>query len=397
MRTGVTSRVSVVTVLTILIVAGTAVSVGLAAPVSRTARNRSVQSAEPLTANWNETFGRSGNDKFKAGVPTDNGGYLLVGQTNTAGGETDGWLVAVDDSGSRQFETTFGGDGADRFSDVVATGDGYLLAGWRTTDQGASQGWLLKVDDRGVEQWSKTVGGPKWDGFWKLTETADGNYTAVGRSHVDPWAVTVDGDGDLLWNRTYDVGASNSTFGAVTPTDDGLLLAGWTNYANDTERGMAIRVNESGGEQWTRTYNPNTRIWTAETTDDGFLLAGETRTDGPSRGWARVVGDDGTVSAEWTDETPGSRFIDAIPTDEGYLLVGGADQSPRGYDAVAMRFDPGLERQWVATTGGPQWDLAFSGIDTGDGYLLCGATTSGGAGGEDGWLVKLDSGNESSA
>lgn len=398
MFTGSNAQMSVVAAVTVLVVASAA-GMGLAVSPSSASGDVSAQPSDPPEATWNETFGRSGDDKLKAGVPMDNGGFLLVGQTNTAGGSSDGWLVAVGSSGERQFATTFGGPGEDRVSDVVATDDGYLLAGWRTTD-GNTQGWLLKVDDRGVEQWSQTFGGPKWDGFWKLTDAGDDTYVAVGRSHIDAWAVAVDGEGETAWNRTYDGGGNSSTFGAVSATDDGFLMAGWTSLANGSEKGLAIRVNESGGEQWSRDYDadPGTRIWAAQTTDDGFLLAGESRADGePARGWARLVDANGSVETTWTDEEAGSRFIDAVSLEDGYLLVGGANRSDGGSDAVAMRFGSDLERQWEVTAGGPQWDLAFSGVQTDDGYLLCGATTSAGAGGQDGWLVNLGSANDSSA
>ena len=380
----------------LFVVTGTVAGTVPAVDDRSSVENRAIQPEPPVEV-WNETFGRTGEDKLKAIAPTDDGGYLLVGQTETADGGADGWLMLVDDSGDRQFETTFGGPGEDRISDVVKTDDGYLLAGWRTTD-GSMQGWLLKVDEQGVEQWEKTVGGPQWDGFWKLAEGTDGNYVAVGRSQFAAWAVTVDGQGEVAWNRTYAGGGNGSTFGAVAPTDDGFLLAGWTDTANGSEVGLAVRVNASGGEQWNRTYDADdgTQIWAAETTDDGFLLAGETNpADEPARGWARLVGTDGSVETRWTDDEPGSRFIDAVSVEDGFLLVGGANGSDAGYDMMAMRFDGDLERQWTATVGGSQWDLALSGIATEDGYLLVGATTSRGAGGQDGWFVKLGTSNES--
>ena len=400
MHTTTKSHVSLVAAVTVLVVAGTAAGIGPAASGPLATEDASVQTEEAPETVWNETFGQSSDDKLKAIVPTDNGGYLLVGQSTTTDNGSDGWLVAVNDSGNREFATTFGGPGEDRVSDVVATDDGFVLAGWQTTDDNGTQGWLLKVDDQGEEQWSQTLGGSKWDGFWKLTEAADGNYVAVGRSHIEAWAVNVDGAGEVAWNRTYAGSGNGSTFGAVTATDDGYLLAGWTNPTNDSETGLAVRVNDSGGEEWSRRYDadPGTRIWAAQTTGDGFLLAGETRpADEQARGWARLIDENGSVETRWTDETPGSRFIDAVPVDDGFLLVGGTNRSDAGSNAVAIRFSNDLESRWEATAGGTQWDLAFSGIATDDGYLLCGATTSGSAGGQDGWLVKLETGNESDA
>jgi hypothetical protein len=388
-----TLRAGLVVSAAVLVVVGT-VGVVPTAGEQPAVQETAIQPDDPPDAVRDDTFGRSGDDELEAAVAADDG-YALVGRTETADGGSDGWLIRVNDSGDRRFSTTFGGPDEDRIFDAVKTEDGYLLVGWRTTDRGR-QGWLLKVDDRGVEQWSKTLGGPQWDGFHAITETPDGNYVAAGRFHFEGWAVKFDADGEVQWNRTYAGTGNGSRFGSVAATDDGFLFAGWNDRGNGSLTGLAVRANESGDEQWNRSYGDGTRIWTAGTTDDGFLLAGETNlsADQP-RAWAALAGDDGSVETRWTDEIPGSRFMDAVPVDDGFLLVGGANRHDSGYDAVAARFDDDLDRQWGAIAGGSQWDIAFSGIATDDGYFLCGATSSSGAGGLDGWLVKLENGEES--
>lgn len=393
MSTRSTTRASLVVPAVVLVVLGTVGGVGPTAGEQSPAVETAVQPDDQLEPVWNDTFGRSGDDELLAVVEAD-GGYALVGVTDTAGTGTDGWLIKVNDAGDRRFSATFGGPGKDRISDAVKTEDGYLLAGWRTTDRGR-QGWLLKVDDRGVEQWSKTLGGPQWDGFRGLAEAPDGEYVAVGRSQFEAWAVKFDGDGDVRWNRTYAGSGNRSTFAAVAATDDGFLFAGWTGSGNDSQAGLAVRVNESGDEQWTRRYDADSiRIWTTRPTDNGFLLAGETNLSGEPHAWAVLVGDDGGVETRWSDDVPGSRFLDAVPVEDGFVLVGGANRHDTGYDAMAVRFDDELDRRWETIAGGTQWDMAFAGIATDDGYLVCGATSSFGGGGLDGWLVILADGEE---
>lgn len=355
-----------------------------------------IQADDPPEEAWNVTFGRSGNDTLKSVVPADDG-YVLVGETNTAATGLDGWLIGVDDSGDRQFAATFGGPDDDRLSDAVRTEDGYLLAGWTTTDDRGTQGWLLKVDEQGVEQWSETFGRQQWDGFRAIDETADGNYVVVGRSHFEGWAMQIDGEGEVQWNRTYAGPGNSSTFTDFAEAGDGYTFAGWTDRENETRGGLAVRADESGSEQWNRSYgsNENTRIWGATSSDDGVLLAGETSgSDGQLRGWARIVDGDGDIESQWTDDEPESRLNDAIAVDDGFVLVGSANRTDAGFDAMAVGLDGDLEPQWEATTGGTQWDVTLSGVETEDGYLLGGATSSRGAGGLDGWLVKLESTNE---
>ena len=358
------------------------------------AEPRPANVAQPSQVAWNESFGSSGNDKLKAAVSTDDG-YVLVGQTDTDSNEADGWLLAVDEAGNSQFEATFGGSGADRFSDVVKTDDGgFLLVGWRHTDDRGKQGWLLKVDEQGNEQWSRTYGASGWDGFWKITPAIDEGYVAAGSSGSDGWALKIDGEGEVQWNRTFATQDSRTEFRSILATEDGYLFAGWTDPANGSESGLAMLANETGFEQWNRSYGEETSrdlIWSTTATDDGFLLAGETIQSGEQpRGWALRVDEDGSVAEQWTDGEPGSRFIDVLSMDDEIVLVGGVNGSNGDFDGQLVGFDQTLQPQWNVTTGGPEWDLHLSGLATDDGYLLSGMTSSYGAEDEDGWIVKLE-------
>jgi len=63
-----------------------------------------------------------------------------------------------------------------------------------------------------------------------------------------------------------------------------------------------------------------------------------------------------------------------------------------GFDGWLVKFDSAGNVQWDKTFGGSGWDFGQSLVQTGDGgYALAGHTTSFGAVGFDGWLVKFDS------
>jgi len=53
------------------------------------------------------------------------------------------------------------------------------------------------------------------------------------------------------------------------------------------------------------------------------------------------------------------------------------------------------EEEWNRTYGGESFDYAYSVLQTSDGYIIAGVTTSYGSGKEDAWVIKTDSeGNE---
>ena len=103
----------------------------------------------------------------------------------------------------------------------------------------------------------------------------------------------------------------------------------------------------------------------------------------PSR-WVTRLGGDGSDAA-----------TDVAATLDGGLFVCGRTTSfgVGQVDCWVARLDAGGLVLWERSIGGPGLDEAWAVIETADaGCLLVGTTASFGAGGSDGWIVKLDAG-----
>ena len=102
---------------------------------------------------WTRTYGGANSDGAVALVQTLDGGYALVGHTDSFGaGGRDFWLVKVDASGNMMWNQTYGEAGFDWAYSVVQTLDGgYALVG-STDSFGAGNWdfWLVKTDFSGV-------------------------------------------------------------------------------------------------------------------------------------------------------------------------------------------------------------------------------------------------------
>ncbi len=186
---------------------------------------------------WSKTFGGRGDDEAKCVQQTSDGGYVIVGYTESYGaGGADFWLVKVDSEGNQQWSKTFGGRGDDKAKCVQQTSDGgYVIVGYTESyGAGGADFWLVKVDSEGNQQWSKTFGGADDDGAYSVQQTTDGSYIMAGSTlsygagQEDFWLVKVDADGNEQWNRTFGGVKDDLAWSVHQTSDGGYIIAGYT-------------------------------------------------------------------------------------------------------------------------------------------------------------------------
>ncbi|RTE11199.1 beta strand repeat-containing protein [Paenibacillus whitsoniae] len=146
---------------------------------------------------WYKSFGGSGTDKFTAVQKTSDGGWAVVGNSNSTTGDLsginkgyyDGVIVKYDASGLIQWKKNFGGTGNDYFTGVQQTTDaGYIVSGYSNSNtndlsglnKGDYDGTLVKYDASGLVEWKKAFGGTGTDYFYGLLQKIEGGFTAVG-------------------------------------------------------------------------------------------------------------------------------------------------------------------------------------------------------------------------
>ncbi len=80
---------------------------------------------------WTKTYGGSADDRGWSVQQTSGGGYILTGYTASYGaGDGDAWLIKTDSSGNKLWDKTFGGSAYDYGRSVRQTNDGgYIVAG----------------------------------------------------------------------------------------------------------------------------------------------------------------------------------------------------------------------------------------------------------------------------
>ena len=133
---------------------------------------------------WSASFGGTGTDIATSVVNTADGGFFVVGYTDSFGaGGFDIVLLRYDSTGNLLWNKTIGGADYDFAESVVQTSDGgFAVAGRR--DVAGTNGYdavLIKTDPAGSELWSKFYGGTGIDGpwLWFKPETEDWSLQAT--------------------------------------------------------------------------------------------------------------------------------------------------------------------------------------------------------------------------
>jgi len=258
---------------------------------------------------WSRTFGGEGMDICNSIIQTADGGYALAGYTESFGaGQRDKWLVKIDADGDSLWSQTFGGRGLEECHSIIQTEDGgYVLVGdtdlfgARVCDMS-----LIKTNENGELIWSRTFGGREDDRCYTMIQATDGGYAlggytrSFGAGIFDMWLIRTNADGDSLWSRTLG-GISYDECNSIIQTDDeGFVLAGYTRSFGAGECNMwLVRTDSEGDSLWSVSFGGEN--WDEcnsfiQTIDGGYALAGYTRSFGAGEGnmWLVKTGPDPT-------------------------------------------------------------------------------------------------------
>ncbi|NQV19234.1 MAG: T9SS type A sorting domain-containing protein [Armatimonadetes bacterium] len=107
-----------------------------------------VKTDEDGNEEWNQTYGGIYNAGASSVQQTTDGGYIIAGGIDSYGGLLDFFLVKTDGNGNEEWNQTYGGNSHESASSVQQTTDGgYIIVGY-TNSYGAGQAdfWLVRLD-----------------------------------------------------------------------------------------------------------------------------------------------------------------------------------------------------------------------------------------------------------
>jgi len=132
---------------------------------------------------WTRLFDSGSDDIGWCGKETSDGGFVIVGgKTRVNATGYDFWLIRTDVNGDTLWTRTYGGDDPDEAWYVEVSDDGGFLISGETQSfgEGMSDVYLVKTNSVGDTLWTKTFGGIQDECGRYCAQASDGGYVIAG-------------------------------------------------------------------------------------------------------------------------------------------------------------------------------------------------------------------------
>jgi hypothetical protein len=158
---------------------------------------------------WTRTYGGPDYDIGYCVRQTDDGGFIVAGETRSYGaGQTDFYLLRTDAGGDMLWTRTYGGYHYDVARSVREVNNGYTLVGYtQSFGDGFNDAFVVRTNLLGDEMWTKAIGGSDDDYGYGFVAMPSGTYVIAGYTSSwgagisDAWMVKLDADATGIESR----------------------------------------------------------------------------------------------------------------------------------------------------------------------------------------------------
>ena len=256
---------------------------------------------------WQKSWGgKLISARFRSITSSLDDGIVVVGSSEfseiegmTNKGMYDAIIVKYDKDGNILWQKNWGGNGYDDFTGVISTEDGgFIIVGESESNdieglqnKGSYDAIVLKYDKDGNLIWQKSWGGNDSERFTSVAVTEDGGFVAVGNtqfivyegdSRLDAIIVKYNKDGNVLWQKSYG-NELNEFYESVVEIDDyGFVVVGYINSslidskpATDKDDAIIIKYDKDGNMLWEKSWGGSDydEFRKVISTQDGKIIA----------------------------------------------------------------------------------------------------------------------------
>ena len=379
-----------------------------------------------------KTYGGSKNDSAQSVTATTDGGYIVLGHTQSNDNDItdkqdesfDYWILKFDANDQLQWQKTYGGSLDDRGNDIIETSDGgYAILGYSfsnnddvSNNAGLQDYWIVKLNASGNILWEKSFGYQGADSGISLIETNDqgflitgildvtasggeGNTQRTASRHAggDYWALKLDISGNIEWSRYFGGNFTDTPYGVVQTEDNGFIIAGSSDSEDTDISGnigtydfWVIKISSSGDFVWEKSFG-GSQIDEAraiiKSGDGNYIIAGDTRSNdndvsqnkGAADLWLIKISPTGNLI--WKKTIGGSNFdvARAIENSQnnGFIISGSSRSSDidvsenKGQnDAWILKTDNNGNLLWETTVGGSNIDFSYDVAELANGSVI---------------------------
>ena len=198
-------------------------------------------------------YGGEDPERANSIIATKNG-YVIAGETDTWGhGRLDAYVIKLDKNGKRVWHNAFGFDEDESANQIIATKDGgYILVGTTDSDYRTQKNvFVVKIDANGNKEWQSYYGTREEDEGFGIAEANDGyliaGYTKGTKNYdSDVYLIKITKRGSVVWEKTYG-STKDDKASAVLKVDGGYVVAGYStsieSYSKDV---YLLKVDENG-------------------------------------------------------------------------------------------------------------------------------------------------------
>jgi len=181
---------------------------------------------------WQKAIGGVAIDRTVEVQQTMDEGFIVLGEAYSNGGDVSGnhglrdfWVVKLTSAGEILWQKAIGGSNEDYAGSIIQTDDGkYVITGETQSNDGDVNGndggadiWVVKIKEGGEIEWEKTFGGTMAEAGISIQQTEEGGFIVAGYAWSNNGDVTgVKGKNDY-WVIKLSPESSSTTTPKSTP------------------------------------------------------------------------------------------------------------------------------------------------------------------------------------